>query len=182
LGRGGLRNRALPRRVPSGGRLNAWISTREAASYASYLWWLSSLETDACVVTDVPGLSLTPPGKLVPWLDRPVPLTPDELDYRRRQWRSLQAENSALRVIAGADLVAKPIDWFDDLLLSAASGEWRSMALIVITALTAAAEGDIDQVGDLVLASRLIHLAESGALEWRGELGQMRGCELRRPT
>jgi hypothetical protein len=94
----------------------------------------------------------------------------------------LQAESSALRVIAGADLVSRPIDWFDDLLLSAASGEWRSMALIVITALTDAAEGDIDQVGDLVLASRLIHLAEAGVLEWRGELGQMRGCELRRPA
>src|ERR1700677_3883014 len=26
----------------SAGRLNAWVSTREAASYAGYLWWLSS--------------------------------------------------------------------------------------------------------------------------------------------
>jgi len=54
------------------------------------------------------------------------------------------------------------------------------MARIVGEALDASAEGDVYQVGDLVLTSRLIHLAKAGALEWRGELGQMRGCELRR--
>jgi hypothetical protein len=43
----------------SAGRLNAWVSTREAATYAGYLWWLSSLENDACVVTDVPRLSIS---------------------------------------------------------------------------------------------------------------------------
>jgi Protein of unknown function/Domain of unknown function (DUF1835) len=165
----------------SAGRLNAWISTREAASYAGYLWWLSSLESDACVVTDVPRLSLTVPDKLIPWMDRSVPLTSGELRQRRRQWRSLQAENSDLRVIAGSDMASKPIDWFDDLLLGSAAEQWRSMAMIVGKALAAAAEGDVRQVGDLVLASRLIHLAEAGVLEWRGNLGQMRGCELRRP-
>ena len=166
----------------SADRLNAWVSTQEAASYAGYLWWLSSLESDACVVTDVPRLSSTVPDKLIPWLDRPVPLTSGELRHRQQQWRSLQAENSDLRVIAGADLVSKPIDWFDDLLLGSATEQWHSMALIVGKALVAAAEGDVYQVGDLVVASRLARLAEAGVLEWRGDLGQMRGCELRRPT
>ena len=165
----------------SAGRLNAWVSTREAASYAGYLWWLSNLESDACVVTDVPRLSLTTPGKLIPWMDRPVPLTSRELRHRQQQWGSLQAENSDLRVIAGAGLVSKPIDWFDDLLLRSATKQWQRMAMIVGKALVAGAEGDIYQVGDLVLASRLIHLAETGVLEWRGDLGQMRGCDLRRP-
>ncbi len=79
-------------------------------------------------------------------------------------------------------MASKPIDWFDDLLLGSATEQWHSMAMIVGKALVAAAEGDVYQVGDLVLASRPARLAEAGVLEWRGDLGQMRGCELRRPT
>lgn len=166
----------------SASRLNAWVSMRETSSYAGYLWWLSSMESVACAVTNVPRLSLSRSEELVHWLDRPVPLGSDELNYRQQQWRRLQVENGDLRVIVGNDLVSKPIDWFDDLLTGLATHEWQRMALIVGKALVATIEHDVRQVGDLVLSARLTSLAEAGALEWRGDLGLIQGCEIRLPS
>jgi hypothetical protein len=135
-----------------------------------------------CAVTTVAELSVSQPERLVPWLDRAAPLAPDELRRRQQQWRSLQSENSDLRIIVGDDLVSKPLDWFDGLLLGLATDQWQRMARIVGGALAATWEDGVDQVGDLVLGARLASLAKAGVLEWRGDLGRMRECDLRLPT
>ncbi len=166
----------------SASRLNAWVSLRETVTYAGYLWWLSSMGNIACTVTNVPQLSISCAEELIPWLDEAIPLTPGELRRRQQQWRSLQFENSDLRVIVGNDLVSKPLDWFDGLLLGLTTDQWQRMARIVGGALAAISEDEVYQVSDMVLGARLASLAEAGVLEWRGDLGQMRECDLRLPS
>jgi hypothetical protein len=166
----------------SASRLNAWFSMREAGTYANYLWWLSSMGDIAGVVTHVPGLSLSAPEELIPWLDRAAPLTAQELNHRRQQWRVLQSENSDLRITTGVDLVSKPLDFFDDVLLGLATDQWQRMARIVGAALCALSEDELYQVGDWILGARLASLAEAGVLEWRGNVRKMRECELRLPS
>ena len=66
-------------------------------------------------------------------------------------------------------MVSATIDYFDGRLLGSATREWQKMAKIVGTILQEYAEEGLDQTGDTWLSSRLIDLAEDGALEWRGE-------------
>jgi hypothetical protein len=163
----------------SASALNAWVSTREAHTYAGYLWWLSNMRSPKCTVTNVPSLSITRSEDLVAWLDQGVALSTDELRRRQQQWRSLKADNSDLRIIVGDELVSKPLEWFDSLLLERATDQWQRMARIVGYALATFSEDGLYQVGDLFLGARLASLARAGVLEWRGDLGQMQDCELR---
>ena len=55
------------------------------------------------------------------------------------------------------------------------------MARIVGEALASFLEDGTHQTGDLVLYGRACVLAESGSLEWRGDLSSMQACELRLP-
>ncbi len=115
-------------------------------------------------------------------LRRAAPLSWDARGKFRRRWAELRAENAPLRVVEDGDLVSAPITQFDELLLSAASHEWRRMAWLVGFALGESLDSQLYQTGDLVLFSRVRALADSGRLEWRGDLrGEPTKCEVRLP-
>jgi len=66
------------------------------------------------------------------------------------------------------------------LILSHAENYWRKMARVIGGVLGDWME-EYHQQGDLFLASRIRDLAEAGKLEWRGDLYEMRNCEVRLP-
>jgi hypothetical protein len=62
-----------------------------------------------------------------------------------------------------------PISFFDSLLMSHATDDWRKIARIVGEALAAEWDDGVFQTGDLVLATRVNALVASGRLECRGK-------------
>jgi hypothetical protein len=73
-----------------------------------------------------------------------------------------------------------PADYFDPWLLKEATTEWRKMARIVGGAMDANSEL-YQQVGDLMLLTRVIDLVGKGKLEADGDPWNMLGCRLRLP-
>jgi hypothetical protein len=117
-----------------------------------------------------------------PWEDARL-LSESECRFRTEAWRVLASENAPLRIIRDGRLASAPLTFFDDLILGIASHEWQPMALIVGAAMCDSVDQEgLYQVGDFLLASRARTLAKSGALEWRGDLSVMRGCEIRLPV
>jgi hypothetical protein len=110
-------------------------------------------------------------------LAKPLPIT-----ERKRYldlWRQLRVENAPLRVVAGDLLRSAPISFFDPLLMSHATDQWRKVAMIVGSVL---AEMD-DHLSDIFLAARVNALIKSGQLEIRGKSAlQMRHTEVKLPT
>lgn len=169
-----------------------WISRRDARSYAGFLWWLSVLGDAPCSVIDitdmviddrpVASLSQLSVEAMAPLLDTEIPLTSADRRNYQEIWHLLKSENAPLRIIghSGA-LESAPITHFDSFLIAGATTTWRKMARIVGEALAMSWDGDLHQVGDHVLFGRLGALAESGVLEWRGDLSSMQRCELRLP-
>ena len=189
-------------RTPDARRV-VWFSRREARAFAGFLEWLWRAGDLPCDIIDLTDVMVTPRDRdgraqpprpailpLMPaWqilesrvLRRAAPLSWDARGKFRRRWAELRAENAPLRVVEDGDLVSAPITQFDELLLSAASHEWRRMAWLVGFALGASLDSQLYQTGDLVLFSRVRALADSGRLEWRGDLrGEPTKCEVRLP-
>jgi hypothetical protein len=162
--------------------VTAWVSRRETLIFAGFLWWLSHIEDMPISIIEVAELSVMNPANMVECLDRSVPLSTDKRHFYQARWEQLKIENAPLRVIDGEDLVSAQLDHFDDTLLSHAAPEWKKMARIVGATLAEFYDSGVYQVGDLVLGARLADLAESGRLEWRGDLTHMQRCELRLPA
>jgi hypothetical protein len=158
----------------------AWTSIRETSSYAGFLWWLSRVGDAPCSVVTVPAPGLLTADQMIALLGSEVVLGPGERARHQNRWQQLERENAPLRVIEGEELVSAQIDYFDPMLLSFATSNWQKMALIVGKALGEFYNGPY-QTGDLVLAARLRALADDGQLEWRGDLSEIRACELRLP-
>ena len=174
-----------------------WFSRRDVQSHAGFLWWLSHIGEAPCRVIDItemlfsykdrkPYLAVTPsvlsPAQMLDIIDGQAPLEDAQREHYQAQWRQLVADNAPLRVIDHqGSLVSAPITHFDPLLLSLVTPHWRKMSLIMAQAVVKSWEGDVHQTSDLLLHSRLCELAESGALEWRGDLHSIQKCELRLP-
>jgi uncharacterized protein DUF3658/uncharacterized protein DUF1835 len=179
-----------------GNRKIAWLSRRSGRDYTGFLEWLWRLGEASCEVIDLtevtiawpphlphPGVSLAslPPDVIndnnLCDLAKPLPNT-----ERKRYldlWRELRAENAPLRVVAGDLLRSAPISFFDPLLMSQATDQWRKVAMIVGSVL---AEMD-DHLSDIFLAARVNALVKSGQLEIRGKSAlQMRHTEVKLPT
>jgi hypothetical protein len=67
-------------------------------------------------------------------------------------WRQLRDENAALRILKSDELVSSPISFFDTVLMSQASENWRKVAMVVGMTLLSQTDG---QVSDLFLAARV---------------------------
>lgn len=176
----------------------AWFSRRDTQSYAGFLWWLAQLGDAPCRVMDVTDLrvaykghapylavspSLLSPEQAGDIIDSHAPLEDAARADYQAQWQTLVAENAALRVIdAQGSLVSAPITFFDPVLISCADTGWRKMAIMIGQALAKTRGGDLCQTSDLLLHSRLCALAETGALEWRGDLHNVQQCQLRLPA
>jgi hypothetical protein len=176
----------------------AWFSRRDTQSHAGFLWWLGQRGDAPCRVMDITDLRITYNGVGDPYLavspsllspadmgnliDSHAPLENGHRAQHQAQWRALAADNAPLRVLdEQGSLASAPITHFDDLLLSCATIGWCKMSLIIGQSLARSRKGDLAQVGDLILHSRLCELAESGVLEWRGDLHNVQKCELRLP-
>ena len=175
----------------------AWFSRRCAQTYAGFLWWLSQLGDRPCRIIDVTDLtirghngrdyraispSMLNQEQMLAIIDSHVPLGPEERAGYRALWRQLLVENAPLRVIdEQLSLASAPITYFDGVLLDCATAEWRKISRVVGEAMASSLADDIRQTGDLVLFPRAYELVEQGALEWRGDLSDVRKCEVRLP-
>lgn len=157
----------------------AWISPDSARSVAGFLWWLSQIGDGPVRQNRIDRMGLMNPDRLRVCIDGPVQLTEGERKKASDNWQALARENAALRVLSGSALVSAPLTVFDDLLLSNVQKDWKKMALVVGTTLATFYDDGVFQTCDLVLASRLRALARSGTIEWRGDLDQIVGCEVR---
>ena len=98
----------------------------------------------------------------------------------RDLWQQLRSENAPLRVVDGDELVSAPISFFDSLLMSFVTDNWRKVGRIVGEALVAPMDNCIIGPGDLFLSARVNALVESGRLECRGNNPlEMRFSEVR---
>jgi len=177
----------------------AWLSRRSTLEYAGFLEWLWRLGDAPFEAVDLTDVTITG-GPLYParpypalslgmlqsheilennLLDRAEALPPERLEHYRRLWATLRTENAPLRVIEGGDLVSAPLSFFDALVLSHATHDWQKMAFVVGSALCDFLDTGLFQIGDFVLAARARALAESGALEARGDVSDIRQCEVR---
>jgi hypothetical protein len=174
-----------------GRRKVAWLSRRSAMEYAGFLEWLWRMGDAPCEVVDLSELKISyraehgPPRPPVLAMSLGMvssdtmcreklwglaePLQATERERYRNLWQRLRAENAPLRVIEGSELVSASITFFDSQLMSCATRDWRKAARIVGHILGGEMDGDIIQVGDLVLAARIDALVESGRLEMQGK-------------
>jgi hypothetical protein len=128
---------------------------------------------------NVPSSSLYSAEDIAELLGSEESLTAKEWTRRAAQWRILQSEDAPLRIIVGDHLISAPLSEFDASLIAVATTDWQPMAKIVGRVLGNFMKEDVHQAGDFFLASRLADLVEAGVLERRGDMSQMRGCQLR---
>lgn len=171
----------LERSLAHTGSITAWTSWNTALDHAGFLWWLSHTGDRPTGFVQASALGSLNETQIQALLDTAIPLSIELRSACQARWRKLKDENADLRVIESGELVSADITYFDDLLLSHATRNWRKMALIVGYTFGDFMDAEVYQTGDLVLAARLAALAEAGRLEWRGDLSSMRKCELRLP-
>ena len=185
-------------RFRSNHRLVAWLSRRSAIEYAGFLEWLWRLGERPCEVVDLTDLkvshktSASALGRLA-WPSCPLMKSPSTVCIDRAQilpatarsryhalWAQLRAENAPLRVLSADALVSVPISFFDSLLMSFATDDWRKVAMIVGLALGSEIDNYVIQSSDIFLAARVNALVETGRLELRGRSAlEMRFSEVR---
>jgi len=184
----------------------AWLSRKSGLEYAGFLEWLWRLGDAPCEIIDLTEVSVVrrpprgdgPPLPPAPALSLAI-LSPDTIHHNnlcdlatplqtaaRKHyldlWHRLRIENAPLRVVAGDVLRSVPITYFDPLLMSFATDQWRKVAMIVGLALASEINDDVLQTSDIFLASRVNALVESGQLEIRGKSAlRMRHSEVRLP-
>jgi hypothetical protein len=164
------------------GPATAWMSRRDTCSHAGFLWFLSHVGDAPIAVIEAEYLPGVTVEGMIDLLHGAVPLSEEDRTRHRVRWQQLKGENAPLRVIDGDELVSAPIDYFDETLLRHARPEWRKMARIVGETLVGFHDTGLYQTDDLVLGARLADLAETGRLEWQGDLTEMPHGELRLPT
>ncbi len=157
----------------------AWVSPDHAPSVAGFLWWLSHMDDRACRVLDAPRLNLRDPNAMIEFLGSAEPLSASRRASDLALWKQLQRENAPLRILEGGRLRSVSIEYFDDVILNNVTEKWQKMALIIGRTLSGFSETGIFQTGDLVLTARLVELADTGAIAWRGDLNDMHRCEMR---
>jgi hypothetical protein len=176
----------------------AWLSRRSAMEYAFFLEWLWRLGDGPCEVVDITHLTLSHnlfglPLSLALLLPEEIAennllgqakiLTATARSEYQALWGQLRSENAALRVLAGDTLVSAPISFFDSLLMSFATDNWRKVAMIVGLAMGAQMDDHGMQSSDLFLAARVNALVEAGRLELQGRSAlEMRHSEVRLPA
>lgn len=177
----------------------AWISRRDAQSYAGFLWWLSHLGEAPCKIVDVTDLrvgddpadpalgrlAISPsalmPDELARLLGSEAYLDPVEREEHQARWKQLVSDDAPLRIIdPDGSLISAPINYFDPRLLGCITTAWQKMARVIGEALASFLDDSVHQTGDLFLYARACILAETGVVEWRGDLSSMQACELRR--
>lgn len=179
-----------------GDRKVAWMSRRSAQEYAGFLEWTWLLGEEQVEIADLTevvvtgpndsphlatSLAMLPPHRILEngLLDRTETLTSGLRDQCRELWGKLRTENAPLRILDAGTLVSAPLSFFDPLLLSCATPQWKKTARVVGEALADFFTTSILQTGDLVLCARVRALVAAGRLEARGDLLDIQNSELR---
>jgi len=172
--------------------------------FSGFLAWLSRLGPAQCEIVDLTDMKARrrdahgpplPPHPVISLaallpdqirdeelFNRGRELAPIERDRYVGLWTTLRAENAPLRVIKNGTLVSVAPSFFDELLISFVTREWRKSALVVGHALASQMDDNVHQSGDLFLAARLNQLVEHGCLECRGKSPlDLRQSEVRLP-
>jgi hypothetical protein len=186
--------------LSSNHRKVAWLSRRSAMEYAGFLEWLWRLGDDPCEIIDLTDLKVSRPpmpetlavslGILAPkqindhhLFEQAKTLPATARSEYHALWRQLRAENAPLRVLADNALVSAPISFFDSLVMSHVTEDWRKVARVVGQALYSQMDDCIFQTGDIFLAARVNALVEAGRLELQGRSAlEMRCSEVRLPA
>jgi hypothetical protein len=91
--------------------------------------------------------------------------------------------NAPLRVLDGNTLLSAPISFFDLLVMSHVTEDWRKVARVLGQALVAQMDDCIFQAGDIFPAARVNALVEAGRLELQGESAlEMQASKVRLPA
>jgi hypothetical protein len=135
---------------------------------------------------DGTSIDLPPPRHLneVPSIILPV-LTahttaadPAEIAAFGTKWRELKRENAPIRVLDGNGLTSQPEDYFDSAILGVAEAEWRKTLRILGGAMSVIGV-PYQQVGEWVIAARIVRLAETGALDADGDPSDLHHSRVR---
>jgi hypothetical protein len=180
--------------------LVVWISRHSALELSFFLAWTERLGERPYNVIDVTGrrlpirpdglaelgppisaVSIMPPYQLKAVLGSERELTQQERADARERWLRLKGENAPFRIVTAEGMASAPDDVFDAWILERATSEWRIMARIVGEVLGNNME-PYDQVGDLMLLTRVVALIDKGKLMADGDPWDMRSCRIRLPT
>ena len=181
-------------------RLVVWFGRHSACELAFSLAWADRLGDRPYDIVDVTGLqwpfnrpdgstAMSPPAQMVSiipedrlrtLLGSERPVTAQEREEARRQWRQLRLENVPFRVVSPTGLVSAPVDHFDALLIERVTKEWRRTIRVVAETMGYSSE-PYHQVGDLMLLTRVAALIDEGKLLADGDPWDMRSCRVRLP-
>jgi len=166
-------------------RLVIWFGRHSAQELAFFLAMADRLGDRSYDIVDVtgtrsPAVSLVLTDRLRALLGTERPITAQEREEARGNWRRLRVENAPFRVVTPTGLVSVPADHFDPLLIERATREWRKISRVV---------GDTMgynlkaywQVGDLMLLARVVALLGEGKLVADGDPWDMRSSRVRLP-
>ncbi len=109
------------------------------------------------------------------------PITPEERKSYQSLWQRLRAEDAPLRVLKEGELVSAPLSYFDPLLLSFTTSEWRRAMRLVGDALGSLDYENCFGTFDIILSARIRSLVQAGQLEARGDLYELYSAEVRLP-
>ena len=127
----------------------------------------------------MPAVSLVRHEALLTLLGTEREATDKELSRLRSHWCALVREDAPFRVATDEGLVSAPADYFDQVLLELASTAWLRVNRLIGEAL--GHEKAEMQVGDVLLASRIVALVEQGRLLANVDPWQIRAGEVRLP-
>jgi hypothetical protein len=151
-------------------RLVLWTSRLCAQEHACFLACIDRLGDRPYQVIDVtPGklrVSHMRGERLQPLIGSERPLSAEARALARRRWQKLKAENAPFRLNTPDGLVSAPIDCFDAFLVQRSSTEWERIIRIVSEVMGIDADG---QVGNVLLAARVVALVEAGKLVADGD-------------
>ena len=121
------------------------------------------------------------PEQLMAFYGRWKPMPPNAGKAFRDEWEVLRSENSALRVLENGALKSAPIDYFDEIIMSEVTDQWRKGARVVGGSM-GKNWGDewINDIGDIAIFARLNALIDQGRVEFQGDRREMRRMEVRR--
>ena len=174
-----------------------WMSSRDVREYCGLLDLLCEVREASVRVVDVSEVDFVgyeeasgsfgsvPDAQIVATnlIDRGMLVSSVARDGYRLEWERLQNENAAVRVLTSTGLVSAPISYFDETILSFATGEWQRCARVVGNSIGKLSTGQFRQItDDQFLFSRLLTLMDEGVVEGKNdqELWSMHDSWVRR--
>lgn len=176
----------------------AWVSRHDAAEYCGFLEFIWRIGDTPFRVVDFAGLEYANlrgepvvarslgviPAHAIAAAglpDRQMMLSQEATEAYRQAWRRLRLENAPLRIVDETGLVSAPITYFDDVVRSCATDQWRHGHQVVGEAMMKAWDGPAGyRPSDFVIWGRVRSLGKAGVLEIEGDRSDMRETRVRR--